>query len=102
MAYATVFHSLAEAEYIEAFQWYEAQLPGLGERFEQAVEEKINQVSLKPQLFPVKKGNFREAKVGTFPYVIVFWVYKSERMIFISSIFHTSRSPRKKYRKNRG
>ncbi len=101
MSYATVFHPLAEAEYIEAFQWYEDQLSGLGERFEQAVEEKLNQINLKPQLFPVKHGNFREAKVEAFPYVIVFWIYKSERMIFISSIFHTSRSPRKKYRKNR-
>lgn len=102
MAYATVFHSLAEAEYIEAFQWYENQLPGLGERFEQAVEEKLNQISLKPQLFSVKKGNFREAKIEAFPYVIVFWIYKGERIIFISSIFHASRSPRKKYRKSRG
>ncbi|MCI0750737.1 MAG: type II toxin-antitoxin system RelE/ParE family toxin [Flammeovirgaceae bacterium] len=101
MEYTLVFHPLAEAEYTESFLWYEKQLKGLGERFEQSVEKKLNQIVSKPLLFPKKKSVFREVKVGAFPYMIVYYVSERQKMVFISSIFHTSRSPKKKFRRKK-
>lgn len=99
MKYQVIFHPIAEKEYREAYQWYEDQLKGLGDRFEQNVETKLNQIVYKPLLHPKKRGAFRETKVDTFPYQIVYKIYEKGKIIFISSIYHSSRNPKKKYRK---
>ncbi len=99
MKYQVVFHPMAETEYREAYQWYEEQLRGLGERFEEAIEIKLNQLNSKPLLHPRKRGSFREANVDTFPYQIVYKIYEKEKIIFVSSVYHSSRDPKKKYRK---
>ena len=45
-----------------------------------------------------KKG-FREARVKGFPYLIIYKIYARKKIIFINIIHHTSRHPRRKYRK---
>ncbi len=102
MSYRAVFHPAAEEEYDEAYQWYEEQLRGLGDRFEETLEIRLNQICSKPLLYPKKRGVFREAKIDTFPYQIIYKIYEKENMVFISAIYHTSRNPKKKYRKNKG
>lgn len=99
MGYRVVFHPIAEKEYQEAYQWYEEQLQGLGDRFEETIEVKLGLIISKPLLFPKRRGSFREAKIEVFPYQIVFKIYEKEKTLFIASIYHTSRNPKKKYRK---
>lgn len=99
MAYLLIFHPVADKEYSEAYQWYEERLEGLGDRFLKAVEEQLARIILKPLLFPKKKGVFRETKTDTFPYMIVFKVLEKRKIILIAAIYHTSRNPKKKYRK---
>ncbi|MBI1770519.1 MAG: hypothetical protein HY015_06885 [Bacteroidetes bacterium] len=52
-----------------------------------------------PLRYAKKRGIHREALVETFPYVIVYKFYPKESLIFVSSIFHASRNPKKKYRR---
>jgi mRNA-degrading endonuclease RelE of RelBE toxin-antitoxin system len=99
MSYEVVFHPTAEVEYDEAYQWYEEQLTGLGDRFEKAVEVRLNQIWSSPLLYQKKRGVFREAKIDTFPYQIVYKIYDKKNIIFISAIYHSSRNPKKKYRR---
>lgn len=42
MSYNIRFHPAAESEYIKAYQWYEAHLEGLGDRFSRSIEKQIN------------------------------------------------------------
>ena len=44
MTYILKYSSKAEAEYFTAFDYYEDQLDGLGDRFEQSVANKIDQI----------------------------------------------------------
>lgn len=99
MSYEIVLHPVAEKEYHEAYLWYEEQVKGLGDRFEKAVESRLNQIITKPHMYPKKRGVFREIKIETFPYVIVYKIYARKRMVFISAVYHASRNPRRKYRR---
>ena len=100
MNYYHIFlHPKAEKEYQIAYKWYEDQLQGLGDRFEKTIEIRLEQIRSKPLLYPRKRGVFREAKVDTFPYQIVYKIYEKEKTVFISAIYHASRNPKKKFRK---
>lgn len=99
MSYSLVFHPEADKEYRESFLWYEGKARGLGYRFETAVDEKIDIIIKYPDRYPKRKGSYREALVEDFPYVIVYRVNKKLEKIFISSLFHTNRNPKKKYRR---
>jgi len=89
----------ADREWTEAALWYDKQSPGLGNRFIEMVESKLELISKYPERYPKRKGNFREALVNIFPYIIVYSFYETEKTVVVHSIFHTSRHPGKKYRK---
>jgi len=85
----------ARQEIFESWVWYEEQQEGLGNRFEDAVFEKISLIAANPLHYPLKKGT-REANTDTFPFLIVYRINKRRKLIMIVSVFHTSRHPRKK------
>ena len=60
----------------------------------------LEQIAEHPLLFGERsRKGYREAKVKTFPYLIIYKVYVRKKVIFINSIHHTSKHPAKKYRK---
>ncbi|MDB5157552.1 MAG: Plasmid stabilization system protein [Mucilaginibacter sp.] len=97
MSYIVKYYPKAEIEYLEAFNWYEKELAGLGDRFESCVEKSISSIISKPLIYPNKKYNCRVCNVKDFPYIIVYKVYPKKALILIVSIFHTSRNPKSKY-----
>lgn len=100
MRYTYKLHPDIQKDYADAYAWYEDKLAGLGDRFIIAIRQKIEEIIHRPEVFGSKgKVGYREAKVDFFPYLIVYKVYKERKEIFISSIHHTSKKPRKKYRK---
>jgi mRNA-degrading endonuclease RelE of RelBE toxin-antitoxin system len=99
MAYQVLVHPLAEKEFIDAFLWYEERLPGLGLRFQGEIDIHLNLISKTPLSFPKTKRNFREIKVHTFPYLIVYKILVKRKIILISAFHHTSRNPKTKNRK---
>ena len=99
MSYTLIFNSKAENEFIAASEWYEEQAPGLGERFEREAEKQLQKIIANPFAYHFSKGNFRESSVDQFPFTIVYAVNEKAKTIYISSIFHTSRNPKGKYRR---
>ena len=93
-----ILHPTAQKEYEEAMIWYEQQKPGLGKRFEIAVDAIIKKIQTNPELFGYSRKPFREASVILFPYAIVFKINKSNQTVYIAAVYHTSRNPKKKYR----
>jgi plasmid stabilization system protein ParE len=92
-------HEKAYREYIEAYEWYEERQERLGDRFMNNVEKRLHQISEHPYHYPNKHGNYREAKVEDFPFMIVYEVFKQKQLIHIAAIYHGKRSPKSKYRK---
>lgn len=101
MGFPYRLHELAHQEFLEACEWYELRQQGLGERFMNAVEKRLSQISEHPEYYNIRKLNFREAKVPSFPYTIVFEFLKQKKIIHIAAIYHTKRNPRRKYRRRR-
>ena len=101
MKYKIIFHPVAEKEFNDAYYWYEEQLAGLGYRFEECIDIKLNQITSNPRLFPKGKRIFREALVDTFPYQLVYKILEKEKVVFIVAVYHSSRNPTKKIKKIR-
>jgi len=99
--YAVLTHEKAIKEYLQSIEWYEKQLPGLGERFEKAFIAKREQIKNHPEYFSFIKGKYRQAKIDNFPFVIVYEVFPPEQIIHIASIFHGKRNPKKKFRRRK-
>ncbi len=99
MSYKLIFNSIAENELISAVEWYEEQEFGLGERFERETEKQLQKIVTNPVAYHFSKGKFREASIDRFPFTIVYVINERKKTIYISSVFHTSRNPKGKYRK---
>ena len=97
MNYKAEFLPRARREFLEAWAWYDDRLGGLAERFSQEVDRKIRQIERAPERYPERKNGFRETPIKIFPYLILYKVHNRKKIVAISSIFHTSRNPRKKY-----
>ncbi len=98
--YRVVFHEGVASDYNVAYQWYEDQQKGLGDKFLAAINRKIHQIQANPDVYAIKsKPGYHEAAMIKFPYSIVYRVYKRQCEILITSIHHQKKHPRKKYRK---
>ena len=93
-------HPDVESDYDNAYNWYETQQKGLGDRFLLNVRNKLEQIKLSPEVYGAKsRKNYREARLNNFPYLIVYRVYPAKKRIFVSAVHHEKMNPNKKYRK---
>ena len=94
----SILNPRARKELFEAWVWYEKRMFGLGDRFEDEVYNCIKQIEQNPERYAKKNNSFRETKIKRFPYLIIYRIEEEQKFIIISSIFHTSRNPKLKYR----
>jgi mRNA-degrading endonuclease RelE of RelBE toxin-antitoxin system len=97
--YSIIFHPEADAELLESVEWYEKQNKGLGTRFFLSVKEVLTRIQNRPETFGYARRPFREASVIFFPYTIVYKMNKLRKTVYVSAIYHTSRNPKKKFRR---
>jgi toxin ParE2 len=90
-------HKLAEKELLDARDYYDELVPGLGKKFILEVEFVFNRIRSNPLEFPFFPNDFRKALLRKFPYSIIF-NFDGVR-INILSIAHQKRKP--KYYSNR-
>ncbi len=83
----------AEADFREAYEWYEKQREGLGVEFTAAVDHAFEQILERMDSFPVIHNGVRRYLLRKFPYAIYF-VAENGRAI-IAAIFHCKRDPAK-------
>jgi len=81
----------------KAYKWYEEQREGLGELFLDEIEECYDRLEASPESYQKIKANFRHVVARTFPYVIIFEILGEDIVVY--AVFHTSRNPRKKFKK---
>jgi plasmid stabilization system protein ParE len=89
--FTVVFTQAARAELIDAQDWYESEVTGLGRRFRAALEALAERMSVNPIQFPVVFKNVRRALLRRFPYSL-FFVIENETL-FVIACFHASRDP---------
>jgi hypothetical protein len=100
MSWQIVHHPLIQKDLSDAYEWYENQQKGLGERFIKATQRRLEAIALRPQSFGSRTNKkYREVKVDGFPYLISYRINELTNLVLVASIHHTKKHPRKKYRK---
>jgi plasmid stabilization system protein ParE len=83
----------AENDLNEAFDWYESEQSGVGDKFLIKITEKLEEISEKPNKYSIYHKNVRKAPVKIFPFNIIYII--KEKFISIIGIWHKSRNPEK-------
>ena len=93
MEYYAQLTPKAKKEFIDAYDYYEEKVDGLGDKFRKEVYHFISSIINNPFHFPLKTKKQREAVLKKFPFLILFRIEESTKTIYVSSIFHTKRNP---------
>ena len=89
--FSLLINPFAEADLIDAKDWYDLQKDNLSVEFVEEVKKSIFRIQENPKQFPVVKKNIRKALVKRFPFLIFFYVEKD--IINVFAVFHTHRNP---------
>jgi toxin ParE1/3/4 len=96
-----IFLNRAQTDLNDSAAWYEEQSYGLGSRFIDVVQQKLELILNNPEAFPQKSsGGYREAAIRTFPFSVVYKLNKKEGIIVVYSIFRNKRNPKWKFKRN--
>lgn len=84
----------ADAEAIEAANWYEDRSPGLGYDFWAQLREAFAKIEANPRRYPKVEfaevqGDVRRQLLGRFPYLVIYQVFDDE--IIVLAVSHASR-----------
>lgn len=86
-----VLTSAAERDVAAVLDWYDAQAPGTGRHFLDALESLLERIAAAPRQFQKVRGEVRRAGIRRFPYHLYFRV-RSER-VEVFACLHARRSP---------
>jgi plasmid stabilization system protein ParE len=77
----------------DAYEYYEEQSQGLGERFLKSLEDSYLKLSQTPQFYGCIQydKNIRDIKIKTFPFVIIFQII--EKSVLVLRVFNTNQNP---------
>lgn len=89
--YRLVLLPEAEAELMDAAQWYEEQERGLGHEFLRAFRAATAPLRRNPLLYQIVEGEARRVLLRRFPYGVIYEVYGSE--VVLLACFHSARDP---------
>ncbi len=91
MSLPVVLRAAAQAEFDEAFDFYDGRRAGLGIKFVNQVQKTFDRIGANPEIHPPIFADIRKAAVSRFPYCIY---YRAETArIEVIAVFHTSRDP---------
>ena len=88
-----VLRPQAEAELLDARDWYEEQRPGLGEAFATEVDTMLARIVEAPLAYLRVQGETRRALLRRFPYAIYFHAMVTE--IVVLAVIDSRRHPRR-------
>jgi hypothetical protein len=69
-----LFTEAARTELIDAQDWYEAEVPGLGGRFRAEIDNVVGRMAANPRQFPTVFKTLRRARAKKFPYALFFLI----------------------------
>ena len=96
MIYNIILSEEARHDEIESYQYYETQRPGLGEEFLLILEDCYAALRKHPHLFSFIDAHqeLRDVKLKRFPFVVIYEISGAD--VYVYSVHHTSRLPKKR------
>lgn len=83
----------ARGDLLAAQEWYESCQENLGRTFRVRVDEVLGRLSRNPKLCPLCIEDVRIAKVGRFPYGVVYRIL--EDAVVVLAVYHLRQDPGK-------
>ncbi|MDR0793673.1 MAG: type II toxin-antitoxin system RelE/ParE family toxin [Chitinophagaceae bacterium] len=97
MSYKIIYLPTVVAEREKIIAWYEERSYKATNNFIAEFQETINKISLNPLLYRNTHKEYREVKMTKYPYYIIYRVNETDKEVAILRVYHTARSPLKKY-----
>ena len=91
MSWALAFHPDVEADVREAFNYYENNQPGLGERFLAAVDVSYARLESNPFIRQLIWQTVRRDMTNDFPYGVFYQIYADR--VEVIAVHHLRRNP---------
>jgi toxin ParE1/3/4 len=91
MSLPIILRPQAEADVIDAGDWYATQSPGLEIAFAESVDHALIRIAAMPQMYEVAFRDVRRGRLRRFPYVIYYRVLSDK--IEVIAILHARRDP---------
>ena len=85
------FDPAAQRELNEAADFYDAEDPGLGGAFLDAIERALKQIQAFPESSPITLAPVRTRVLSAFPFSVVYWV--TDEVIIVLALAHHRRRP---------
>ena len=92
MTFRVRIRASARDDILEAFDWYEDQLPGLGDQFVVELDRVISRLSTDPRIYQSVHKEVRRALTRRFPYGIYYLV--DQDRVNVLRVLHLARNPR--------
>jgi plasmid stabilization system protein ParE len=81
----------AEQEMLNAAQYYELQVPGLGASFLDKIDSATADISEHPERWPIVRLNIRRRLIHRFPYGLLYRIDSNE--VVVLAVSHLHRHP---------
>lgn len=91
MSLPVVLREEAEAEFDEAFDYYQARGAGLGADFLARVQQVFDRISINPRMHGIVFADIRKAVVTRFPYCVFYRAHDTR--VEVIAVFHDKRDP---------
>jgi len=91
---------IAQREFEDSALWYTRVSETVRQNFIDEVYKAFDAISRNPEFYPKKKGKNREYVLRKFRFVVVYEFLPKEDSVYILHVFHTSRHPKHKYKRN--
>ena len=78
----------------EAACFYDKRLEGLGSSFKKQVKGQLDRLEYNAELYEIRYKDIRCMSISKFPFLVHFTVDKSNKIVQVLAIIHTSRSPK--------
>jgi len=92
MAFTVVLDPRAIEDIQQAIDYYEKQQPGLGEEFEDILNEYLRKLEQNP-FFQIRYDHVHCLPLKKYPYMIHFTVDEEDECVIVRAVFNTSRDP---------
>lgn len=91
MSLPVVLREVAQTEFDEAVDYYNARDSERSEAFVERVQEVFDRIAANPLLHAIAFADVRKATVSRFPYCVYYRAEESR--VEVIAVFHTSRDP---------
>ena len=101
MSFTVIVKQEAHQDTIDAYNYYEEKLTGLGERFLAALQQRYKELSANPTFYSYIDEDqlkiLRDVKLEKFPFVVVYEFIENQVVVY--AVHNTYKHPRNKLRK---